>query len=166
MGYIKQIKTTPKVQIPSSTVLNLGQTPSKFVPSASTTLVPRGERSILTTGSFGKRAIATSFTISHDGDSLPRQLIYQRTALRKKNPYLEFFWSVFFCIRTEYGETRSISPHSVRMRENTDQNNSEYVHFSRSAAVRSLPRFEFPNTRESLKIIDEFIVLYVNICSC
>ena len=29
--------------------------------------------------------------------------------------------------------TGSISPYSVRMRENTDQNNSEYWHFSRSA---------------------------------
>ena len=32
-----------------------------------------------------------------------------------------FFWSVFSRIRTEYGETRSISPYSVRMRENKDQ---------------------------------------------
>ena len=32
-----------------------------------------------------------------------------------------FFWSLFSHIRTEYGEIRSISPYSVRMRENTDQ---------------------------------------------
>ena len=32
-----------------------------------------------------------------------------------------FFWSVFSLIRTEYREIRSISPYSVRMRENTDQ---------------------------------------------
>ena len=32
-----------------------------------------------------------------------------------------FSWSVFFRIRTEYGEIRNISPYSVRMRENTDQ---------------------------------------------
>ena len=32
-----------------------------------------------------------------------------------------FFWSVFSSIQTEYGEIRSISPYSVRMRENTDQ---------------------------------------------
>ena len=31
------------------------------------------------------------------------------------------FWSVFFRIRTEYEELRSISPFLVRMRENTDQ---------------------------------------------
>ena len=32
-----------------------------------------------------------------------------------------FFWSVFYRIRTEYGEIRSISPDSVWMLENTDQ---------------------------------------------
>ena len=31
------------------------------------------------------------------------------------------FWSVFSSIWTEYGEIRSISPYSVRMRDNTDQ---------------------------------------------
>ena len=30
-----------------------------------------------------------------------------------------YFWSVFSRIRTEYGETLSIFPYSVRMRENT-----------------------------------------------
>ena len=29
--------------------------------------------------------------------------------LRKKCPCSEFFWSAFFCIRTEYGEIRSVS---------------------------------------------------------
>ena len=38
-----------------------------------------------------------------------------------------------FCrIRTEYGEIGSISPYSVRIRENPDENNSENGHFSRS----------------------------------
>ena len=32
-----------------------------------------------------------------------------------------FFWSVFSHIWTEYAEVRSISPYSVRMRENMDQ---------------------------------------------
>ena len=53
--------------------------------------------------------------------------------LREKCLYLGFFWSVFFRIRTGYGEIRSISPYSVRMRENRDQENSEYGHFSSSA---------------------------------
>ena len=29
-------------------------------------------------------------------------------SLRKKCPYSELFWSVFFCIRTEYGQIRSM----------------------------------------------------------
>ena len=52
--------------------------------------------------------------------------------LQEKSPYLEFFWSAFSCISTEYGEIRNISPYSVRMRENTDQKNSKPGHFSRS----------------------------------
>ena len=56
-------------------------------------------------------------------------------SLRKKCPYWELFWSVFSRIRTEYGEIRSISLYSVQMRENTDQNNSEKGHFSRSVSV-------------------------------
>ena len=45
-------------------------------------------------------------------------------ALRKKCPYSELFWLVF----PAFGDT-NISPYSVRMRENTDQNKSEYGHF-------------------------------------
>ena len=50
-------------------------------------------------------------------------------ALRGMCPYLEFLWSAFSRIRTEYWEIRSISPNSVRMRENADQKNFEYEHF-------------------------------------
>ena len=53
-------------------------------------------------------------------------------ALREKCLYAELFWSAFSRIRTEYEEIRSISPYSVRMRENVDQNNSEYGHFLQS----------------------------------
>ena len=47
-------------------------------------------------------------------------------SLRKKCPYSKLFWSVFSRIWTEYGEILCISPYSVQMRENADQNNSEY----------------------------------------
>ena len=50
--------------------------------------------------------------------------------LREKCPYSEFFWSVFSHICTEYGEILRVSPYSVRIRENTDQKNSQYGHFS------------------------------------
>ena len=52
--------------------------------------------------------------------------LYERinSTLRKKYPYSQLFWSVFFLIRTEY---------SVRMWENTDRNKSEYGRFLCSA---------------------------------
>ena len=60
-----------------------------------------------------------------------------KLSLREKRPYLELFWSVFSRIRTEYGEILRISPYSVRMWDNTDQNNSEYGHFLRTGlAIR------------------------------
>ena len=52
--------------------------------------------------------------------------------LRENFSYSELFWAVFSRIRTEYGEILLISLYSVRMRENTDHNNSEYGHFLRS----------------------------------
>ena len=43
--------------------------------------------------------------------------------------YSELFWSGFFRIWIEHGDILRISPYSVRMRENADQNNSEYGTF-------------------------------------
>ena len=54
-------------------------------------------------------------------------------SLLEKCSYLELFWSTFYRIWTEFLQILRISPHSVRMRENADQNNSEDGHFSRSA---------------------------------
>ena len=53
-------------------------------------------------------------------------------SLREKWPNSEFFWFVFSHIWSEYEDILRISPYSVRMRENTDQKNSEYGHFSGS----------------------------------
>ena len=47
-------------------------------------------------------------------------------SLHYKCRYLEFFWSVFSCIRSEYGNLQSKSPYLVPMWENADQKNSEY----------------------------------------
>ena len=44
-------------------------------------------------------------------------------ALCQRGTNLEISWSVFSRIRTECGEIRSISPHSVRALKNTDQKN-------------------------------------------
>ena len=59
--------------------------------------------------------------------------VSQSVTLRKKCPYLELLWSAFSGIRTEYREI--LSPYSVRMRENADQNNFEYGHFLRHVNV-------------------------------
>ena len=56
----------------------------------------------------------------------------QKSTLGEKCPYSEFFWSVFSLIRTECGETRSISLYSVPMLENKDQEKSKYGYFSPS----------------------------------
>ena len=58
--------------------------------------------------------------------------------LRKKCQYSEFFWSVFFHIPTEDGDLLRKSPYSVQMRENKDQNNSEYGHLLHG--VKQLPK--------------------------
>ena len=54
-----------------------------------------------------------------------------------------FFWSVFSRIRTECGEIRSISPYSVRIRENTEQKTSVFGHFSRSVKSDDLQDIHF-----------------------
>ena len=40
-----------------------------------------------------------------------------------------FFWSLFSRIWTEYGEIRSVSQYSVRMRDDTDQKKTPYLDF-------------------------------------
>ena len=71
-------------------------------------------------------------------DLSPRSVPFiqiQRLLLREKCLYLEIFWPVFSRIWTEYEEILRISPYSVRMRENTDQENSEYGHLLRSGSL-------------------------------
>ena len=58
--------------------------------------------------------------------------IFVYITLRENYLYLELLWSVFSGIRTECEEILHFSPYLVRMRENTDQNNTEYGHFLRS----------------------------------
>ena len=62
--------------------------------------------------------------------------VFQYIALRKKSPYSELFWSLFSRIWNEYGDIRRISPYSVQMRENRDQNNSEYGHILCSVGLK------------------------------
>ena len=52
--------------------------------------------------------------------------------MRENTTYSGFFRSAFSRLWTEYGDILRISPYSVRMRENTDQNNSKYGNISDS----------------------------------
>ena len=52
-------------------------------------------------------------------------------SLRKYCLYSELFWFAFSRTRTEYRTILCISPYSVQMRENANQNNSEYGHLLR-----------------------------------
>ena len=70
---------------------------------------------------------------------MDRNVTLAKLTLHKKCPYSGLFWSVFFRIWTEYGEIRSIFRYSVRMRENVDQKNSEYGHFSLSVRMYLMP---------------------------
>ena len=65
--------------------------------------------------------------------------------INNRNTILNTAWKVsvfgvflvyIFHIRTEYGDLKSKSPHSVRMQENKDQKNSEYGHFLHIESVK------------------------------
>ena len=61
---------------------------------------------------------------------IPKLLLcFKGLIVYEKCPYLELFWSLFYHIRTEYGEILHISLYPVRIQQNTDQNNSKYGHF-------------------------------------
>ena len=52
--------------------------------------------------------------------------------LREKWPNIDYFCSVFSCIRTEYGDLRRKSPYPVEYRKIQTRNHSVFGHFSRS----------------------------------
>ena len=55
--------------------------------------------------------------------------ISKEETLREKCPNMEFFWSVFSRIRTEYGDLLLKSVYSVQVRENKDQKNAVFGQF-------------------------------------
>ena len=72
--------------------------------------------------------IKKSVNVSQDIQDCATKL---RISLREKCPISELIWSALPRIETEYVEILRISPYSDRMRESTDQNNTEYGHFLR-----------------------------------
>ena len=57
-----------------------------------------------------------------------------------KNVRMRSYSCPYFPALDEYGEICNISPYSVRIRENAEQNNSEYGHFSRNPGNQDIVR--------------------------
>ena len=68
-------------------------------------------------------------TSSVDVCQVPKYTPASPCSLRGKCSYLEFSWSVFSCIWTEYGEILRIFPCSFKIRKNKSQKNSEYKYY-------------------------------------
>ena len=65
-----------KNNIPPELILNIDQTPLKYVPVGNETLTPRGETSVTIEGSSYKHSMTGTFAISLHRDFLLMQLIY------------------------------------------------------------------------------------------
>ena len=91
---------------------------------------------------------------SKKGPNKLKTLIYTR----KKRMYSELFWSVSSCTRTEYGEIFPISTYSVRILENEDQNNSEYVHFLRSVRYNNFQSIQEIRTSNKIDNNTNFLL--------
>ena len=75
--------------------------------------------------------------------------------MRKTCPYSELFWSAFSCIWTECREIRSISPYSVRMRENADSFHAALLYILDSNAFMKRPSIN--STRDYILYIELYI---------
>ena len=62
--------------VPFSLILNLDQTPLKYIPVGRQSLAKKGSKSVSIAGSTDKRSITGTFLITLSGNFLPMQLIY------------------------------------------------------------------------------------------
>ena len=83
------VRKIEKNNIPRSLVLNLDQTPTKYVPGSNKTMALKGSNNVPIIGSTDKRMITATFTITLDGKFLPLQLIYGGKTL-KSLPRVKF----------------------------------------------------------------------------
>ena len=70
------VNNVEKFQIPSSLVLNLDQTNSKYVSMGKTTMAEKGSNSVPILDLSDKRIMTATFTITLHGKFLPMQLTY------------------------------------------------------------------------------------------
>ena len=65
-----------KCNIPDSLIINIDQTPTKYVPVSRSTLAKKNSKAVAVKGSSDKRSITTIFPITFSGKILPMQIIY------------------------------------------------------------------------------------------
>ena len=102
MGFVRQMRTTDKSEIPDqavkeakllfqhqivsiveddeipeSLIMNFDQTPLKYAPVSNSTLAKKGSKHIPITGGAFKESITATFGITYSSKFLPMQLIYK-----------------------------------------------------------------------------------------
>ena len=95
--------------IPESMVLNIEETPLKYVPCGKTTMAEKSSSAVPVNGVSDKRMITATFAILLDGKFLPIQLIYTRKTERSI-PKIKFPKSFLLTANPTYfsNETESL----------------------------------------------------------
>ena len=70
------VSVVERYEIPDSLIMNMDQTPLKYVPAMNHTMAKRNSKSVAIAGSTDKRSITGTFVITLDGRFLPMALIY------------------------------------------------------------------------------------------
>ena len=70
------VSKVDKYNIPDSLIINIDQTPTKYVPVSRSTLAKKNSKAVAIKGSSDKRSITATFSITFSGKFLPMQLIY------------------------------------------------------------------------------------------
>ena len=81
--YLNDIVTkVNRYKIPNSLIINIDQTPTKYVPVGRTTLAQKNTKTVPVAGSSDKRTITATFSITFNEKFLPMQLIYGGTTAK------------------------------------------------------------------------------------
>ena len=83
------VSAVMKYEIPVEIIRNIGQTPSKCVPTENVTIAETGTKHVPRKGGSNKRGIMVTLPQTLDGEILPFQLIYKGKTIRSL-PAVEF----------------------------------------------------------------------------
>ena len=88
------VSKVDKYNIPDSLIINIDQTPTKYVPVSRSTLAKKNSKAVAIKGSSDKRSITATFSITFSGKFLPMQLIYGE---KTKNLCPDSNFPMIFC---------------------------------------------------------------------